>query len=1062
MIVIRNRKMVIPYEDVYIGTSYDTNTEIRMFKVQRYTSNHKDLAALNFRLDLRYNITDQNAADTVMLSKEVHDDYILLKWEITESVLQAPGTAFINLRATENGTNRWSTFIAAVYIGHTLYTPGSYTGSLTEIEQMEADFDHFKQVIEDLEPLVNLTDTAEAWAVGQRNGHDVASSDITYHNNAKYYSGTAMYAAADSENFRNLSQAYAEGKIGSQDVDSDDPAYHNNAKYYRDNAATSSSLSVAMAETAEAWAEGEINDDPVDSSHPAYHNNAKYYAEQASYHSNAALTFSGNANDFSVAAAASASAAANSAENAAASEDNAEASASAAQASDASAATAASNSEAWAVGQRNGANVGSSDSTYHNNAKYYAEQADALSNLADAHKDAAQLAAQQAASSATSAAGSALDASDYADQAAESATAAAASAASLAVDTALSDTSENPVQNKVITSEITDVKSAIRQVDDNVYDDIYNGHKSVLLDWGNGWVNSNGVYTENSDRYLIKGRSTEDASDVVNGSASTVYIVYFSSYASLTNFTYDSYVLVNAGRIVSINKTKAYFLIESTATSDTGLTGVKLLTDTPIAYLSKASADERENAFNQLKNATAVVTQESTTVESAPTWTSGYVEPNGTVHGGGTSYIYSSYVSVNPGDTVNVLRESDGPAINSFRFLTAYKDGVAVAASGGTNVSTPYTVPEGVDAIVLSIAAAYGTASKVSRTYMEDVYAPAEAANVNTLFNIVASAKAGRIEYVFDVTANGTYSASEQLEDMCGYRICFTAKVSAITGTVKIGKGIGLAYGGGIGFDGTNLYQYNGTATDPVRTQVHGLTIKDYVSITLDVPYGVTSKCYMRTNGGEYVWTIPYWTSRYGALSVQSVDALTDCKLSYTCEGLIKDTWMYGDSYFHVVDTSRWTTYLIQTGHTNFLLNGYPGRASQAALASFKTDLSMHRVPRRVLWCMGMNDKDSASAPNANWLSAVEEVMQICEDNHIELVLSTIPNTPSTATKNDMKNAYVRASGYRYIDFANAVSADGSSTWYNGMLSSDNVHPDVQGALALYSCAVTEVPELLL
>ena len=490
MIVIRNRKMVIPYEDVYIGTSYDTNTEIRMFKVQRYTSNHKDLAALNFRLDLRYNITDQNAADTVMLSKEVHDDYILLKWEITESVLQAPGTAFINLRASENGTNRWSTFIAAVYIGHTLYTPGSYTGSLTEIEQMEANYDHFKQVIEDLEPLVNLTDTAEAWAVGQRNGHDVASSDITYHNNAKYYSGTAMYAAEDSENFRNLSQAYAEGKIGSQDVDSDDPAYHNNAKYYRDNAATSASLSVAMGETAEAWAEGEINDDPVDSSHPAYHNNAKYYAEQASYHSNAALTFSGNANDFSVAAAASASAAANSAENAAASEDNAEASASAAQASDASAANYSRDSEAWAVGQRNGSNVGTSDVAYHNNAKYYSEQADAFSNLAGAHKDAAQLAAQQAAASATSAAGSALDASDYADQA-------AASAASLTVDAALSDTSTNPVQNKVIKQaidsitietddtlsvtgaaadakktgdEIADVKSAIDEVEEKVSD----------------------------------------------------------------------------------------------------------------------------------------------------------------------------------------------------------------------------------------------------------------------------------------------------------------------------------------------------------------------------------------------------------------------------------------------------------------------------------------------------------------------------------------------------------------------------------------------------------------
>ena len=288
MIVIRNRKMVIPYEDVYIGTSYDTNTEIRMFKVQRYTSNHKDLSALNFRLDLRYNITDQNAADTVMLSKEVHDDYILLKWEITESVLQAPGTAFINLRATENGTNRWSTFIAAVYIGHTLYTPGSYTGSLTEIEQMEADFDHFKRVIEDLEPLVNLTNTAEAWAVGQRNGHNVASDDVTYQNNSKWYATRAEHMAGNAYNYMGITEAMSFGTVDGEPVGSDDPNYHNNAKYY---------------------------------------------AEQANYHSNAAMTSSGHANDYKLAA------------------------------------------EGWAVGQNGGADVASTDPSYHNNAKYYATQA---------------------------------------------------------------------------------------------------------------------------------------------------------------------------------------------------------------------------------------------------------------------------------------------------------------------------------------------------------------------------------------------------------------------------------------------------------------------------------------------------------------------------------------------------------------------------------------------------------------------------------------------------------------------------------------------------------------
>ena len=68
---------------------------------------------------------------------------------------------------------------------------------------------------------------------------------------------------------------------------------------------------------------------------------------------------------------------------------------------------------------------------------------------------------------------------------------------------------------------------------------------------------------------------------------------------------------------------------------------------------------------------------------------------------------------------------------------------------------------------------------------------------------------------------------------------------------------------------------------------------------------------------------------------------------------------------------------------------------------------------------------------------------------------------PSTATKNTLKNAYVVNSGYRYIDFAHAVSANGDTTWYDNMLNADNVHPNEQGALALFNCAVSSVPELL-
>ena len=48
-----------------------------------------------------------------------------------------------------------------------------------------------------------------------------------------------------------------------------------------------------------------------------------------------------------------------------------------------------SNAEAWAVGKRRGVDVPSTDPTYHNNSKYYAQQADEDAQTASGAKDAA-------------------------------------------------------------------------------------------------------------------------------------------------------------------------------------------------------------------------------------------------------------------------------------------------------------------------------------------------------------------------------------------------------------------------------------------------------------------------------------------------------------------------------------------------------------------------------------------------------------------------------------------------------------------------------------------------
>ena len=141
------------------------------------------------------------------------------------------------------------------------------------------------------------------------------------------------------------------------------------------------------------------------------------------------------------------------------------------------------------------------------------------------------------------------------------------------------------------------------------------------------------------------------------------------------------------------------------------------------------------------------------------------------------------------------------------------------------------------------------------------------------------------------------------------------------------------------------------------------------------------------------------------------------------------------------------------------MLNGRSGRGSEDGLTSFKYSLQ-YGQPKMLIWCLGMNDGDEGKI-NESYSSVIHEVMKICEWKDIELVLATIPTCPYW--NNDYKNEFVKNSGYRYIDFSRAVGAYNSITWYEGMLeeAEKRIHPTEAGAVALYSEAITSVPELL-
>ena len=245
------------------------------------------------------------------------------------------------------------------------------------------------------------------------------------------------------------------------------------------------------------------------------------------------------------------------------------------------------------------------------------------------------------------------------------------------------------------------------------------------------------------------------------------------------------------------------------------------------------------------------------------------------------------------------------------------------------------------------------------------------------------------------------------------------------------------------------------------KTFEHGLTIENNIQVYIEKKLNAVVSIKVVSNGvSSDVFSDGYWYANKGTPFVENDGCeLADCSFGWTCKAINSDIWAFGDSYFGVNGTIRWMAYLVSAGHTNLVVNGYGGQGSVSAYTDL-TNLLTIGTPKKILWCLGMNDKDSSTAVNANWLNTYNSLKALCENNNIELILATIPTVPSRINK--FKNDIIRSSGCRYIDFDKAVGADeGTGAWFGDMLSTDGVHPSETGALALYNRAIADMPELL-
>lgn len=266
---------------------------------------------------------------------------------------------------------------------------------------------------------------------------------------------------------------------------------------------------------------------------------------------------------------------------------------------------------------------------------------------------------------------------------------------------------------------------------------------------------------------------------------------------------------------------------------------------------------------------------------------------------------------------------------------------------------------------------------------------------------------------------------------------------------------------GRIEVDSTSVYFYNtnSQSAEPVRTVAHELTLGQFISIIIKQNNYSNYDCdiIISTQSGQFSNSsvTNYWNSAGGTYFTAKClsGSCQNVKITFSIDN--RKVWLFGDSYLDYI--SRNIQASSKEYITNLVLDGFPGRTSASALQSLQLSLQI-AVPEVLVWALGMNDPDSSSSINTSWKSTLDQVVTYCKKYNIELVVVTIPTTPTN--NNNSKNEFIRNSSFRYVDVAKAVGASDTGVWNPGLLSSDNVHPTNAGAKVIWATYLASIPEI--
>ena len=568
----------------------------------------------------------------------------------------------------------------------------------------------------------------------------------------------------------------------------------------------------------------------------------------------------------------------------------------------------------------------------------------------------------------------------------------------------------------------------------------YRARSAALRCVTNGWVTKTKLYTASSE-YIYIGSFNSANLDGYVDSPVVVKMSIFTNAPTLSQMTkwYNEYIALKKKNGTSVEIPTKDYVNDNFVTE----TDIDELQQQLSVSVKKVISDKVDiSAFTDGSCQTGVANPDGTITSAS---SQRYTEVENLTEG--QIFTLRGYY-INSGGS----RVYTNITINS---VCAYSNGAVVSGKGVSYNAAlqSYTIPSGIDKIRFTFSS-------------QSIYANIEA--VFTTENAITTFYPQQIQDGLPFSVKGSMEADTAImlpvENVtCNKAWIFSAKIPSLIGTIKIGKcdNSGTIGTPRIEVDGTYVKTFSYTGSSFNKTFEHGLTIGNDIQVIVSQGWShKVDKIIIQSGGNRWVSSdnnidLGEETNRIGAVSTTALENAIISKSMFNIDCPI---WVFGDSWVSYYP-QRWVEQAVELGYGAWFLNGFAGEESERGLAALRSLIGRH-IPRVLLWLYGMNDPDTNdSTVNVSWQSCYNEVVSICENNNIDLVLATIPTTPTR--NNNAKNAIVTSSGHRYVDQVAAMGADTSGNWISGYQSQDGNHTTEAGAKALMARFFADVPELM-